>query len=341
MKICHVNLARTFRGGERQTLLLVAECVREYGPDNTSLVCRKGGALRDKAREVQGLTIFEVDSQITGHFKVARWSPQIVHAHEGRAVYWAFIQHMLFRVPYMLTRRIQQQHKPRLLNSIALNKAERIIAISSAIESEMRERFTSITVIPSTVMSVSVDSELLAQKRSRSVLMAGALDLAKGHGVMLQAFELLPKEWSLYIIGDGPELESINNLIELSDARSRIHLFPWDPHNAHKLMGACEYFAMPSLHEGLGSVILDAMQFECIVIGSDVGGIPDLVIDQVTGLLFPPNNPASIQRTLIDVDSNSRLKQSLIEAAKKHASQHVPSVMMSKYAEVYEEVLSE
>lgn len=341
MKICHVNLSRTFRGGERQTLLLAAECVKRYGFGSTVLVCRRFGALADRAREIDGLTIIEVGSQLSGHYRVTRWSPEVVHAHEGRAVYWAFVHNVIFRLPYILTRRIQNQHKPRFLNVMAYRRARHIVAISRAIESELRERFTSITLIPSTVPSTPVHLFPTGPRMPRSVLMAGALDPAKGHIVMLEAFLSMPTDWTLNIIGDGPELESIATFINVHGLLSRVHLFAWDSEKVTELLGSCEYFAMPSLHEGLGSVLLDAMGAGCLVAASNVGGIPDLVIDHVSGRLFPPDDSESITATLIDLDSKPGLKESLIKGGKIIAKQHIPSNMMSQYEIVYEKVLSE
>jgi len=341
LRICHVNLARTFRGGERQTLLLASECVKRYGIGRTLLVCRRGGTLAARAGEIKGLEIYEVDSQFSGHYQVNQWIPDLVHAHEGRAVYWGFIHDILFGTPYILTRRIQNQHKPRFLNILAYQRARHIVAISRAIEAELRERFTSTTVIPSTVAPKSSHSRRICEKIPRSILMAGALDPAKGHKVMLRALISMPTDWTLYIIGDGAELESIAQFINAHGLQNRTHLYAWDSDKAHTLFETCEYFAMPSIHEGLGSVLIDAMNAECLVVASDIGGIPDLVIDGVSGRLFPTNNALAIANTLVDLDGHQSLKQALIEAGKEIASQHVPSVMMSKYEVVYHQVASE
>jgi glycosyltransferase involved in cell wall biosynthesis len=341
LKICHVNLSRTFRGGERQTLLLAIECVKRYGSSSTLLVCRRGGTLAASAGEIEGLEVFEVDSQISGHYRVKRWSPNLVHAHEGRAVYWAFIHYILFRSPYILTRRIQNQRRPRLLNQIVYNRARHIVAISRAIEAELRERFTLITVIPSAVAPEPVHSRRVSEKKPRSILMAGALDPAKGHSIMLKALVSMSPDWTLYIIGDGPKLESITNFIDVHGLGPRTQLFAWDSKKIRELLESCEYFVMPSLHEGLGSVLLDAMGAGCLVVASNVGGIPDLVIDNVSGRLCPPGDPESIVATLVDLDSNQDVKEALRKGGKKMAGQHMPSKMMSQYEVVYKKVLSE
>src|SRR5690606_41565387 len=102
-RICHINLADGFRGGERQTELLVKEMAERSWLQR--LVVRKDGALVKRCQEVPGLEIVEVvPHPITA--AIAGRGCSVVHAHEARAEYSGWLLQPRAHTPYVLTRRI-------------------------------------------------------------------------------------------------------------------------------------------------------------------------------------------------------------------------------------------
>src|SRR5690606_2423309 len=100
--IVHVNIARSYRGGERQTELLIrglaSQGVRQV------LIARRGGVLASRFRDLD----IEV-RETSGHvFSVARATrgASLVQVHEGRSVYAAYLRALLSGTPYVLTRRV-------------------------------------------------------------------------------------------------------------------------------------------------------------------------------------------------------------------------------------------
>ena len=63
-------------------------------------------------------------------------------------------------------------------------------------------------------------------------------------------------------------------------------------------LAAADVFVIPSLQDNLPNTILEAMSCEVPVIGSNVGGIPDMVRDGNTGLLFEPGNPSELEQKI-------------------------------------------
>jgi hypothetical protein len=106
-RICHINLAGGFRGGERQTELLIRELAARNWTQR--LVARAGGTLADRCREIPGLEIAEVVPNPVTAAIAARGS-SVVHAHEARAVYSGWLLQRISKTPYVVTRRID--HAP-------------------------------------------------------------------------------------------------------------------------------------------------------------------------------------------------------------------------------------
>lgn len=145
--IMHVNLAKGFRGGERQTELLIKELakhdLKQY------LVCRDNSPLREHLKAVSNLEFITANHQLMGHFAVHQ-KIDMIHAHEAKAVHWAWIENRLRGTPYILTRRVPQQIKQNLFNKLCYKYASQAVAISSPIASYLSGlQLAPVTTIPS------------------------------------------------------------------------------------------------------------------------------------------------------------------------------------------------
>lgn len=116
MHIIHVNLAKGFRGGERQTALLIQSLENLVAAQ--TLVCRHDSPLRDKLEDVANLRLVDANHQLAGHVRAGKAS--VVHAHEAKAVHWAWLHKRLYRTPYVVTRRVDTIIKDKWANRLFL-----------------------------------------------------------------------------------------------------------------------------------------------------------------------------------------------------------------------------
>lgn len=87
-------------------------------------------------------------------------------------------------------------------------------------------------------------------------------------------------------------------------------------------MKECDIFCLPSLSEGFSSAILVAMASSLPVIATQVGGIPELVIDGETGFLVPPNNVSQLAEALSQVLESESLRRRMGQAGRRRVERN-------------------
>jgi glycosyltransferase involved in cell wall biosynthesis len=179
---------------------------------------------------------------------------------------------------------------------------------------------------------------------SRTLLFVGRLDPQKGPFVLMAAArELLPRHNDLQVllVGDGPLAENLQKWIAKENLSDRIHL-TGRRNDVPSLMRAAEIFVLPSLWEGLPNVVLEAMAAGIPVVASRVEGISDLLVDDRTGLIVPPNSAPdlveAIGRLLADPQHAHQMGHSAQQFVR---TEFAWDGVVAKYAALYGELLGE
>ncbi len=210
--------------------------------------------------------------------------------------------------------RFRRSRLLRLVFAPSLRRAERILAISRAIAASL----VSLEGVPREKIEVvhyGLESEGFAAQASPGRLRAelgledeplvgfvGRMVEQKGVDVLLRAFVAVRRalpEAHLVLAGDGRQMTAM-----LAMARSlhlsRFHFLGWRTDVAD-LMADIDVLVMPSRWEGFGLVALQAMALARPVVASRVSALPEIVENQITGMLVPPEDPARLARALIEV----------------------------------------
>ncbi len=338
--ICHLNLAPGFRGGERQTELLVRKLV-ERGV-RQRLVVRKGHVLADRCAGLDGLEIREAASNPLAFALAARGS-DIVHAHDGRTVYSALLANLLFGITYVITRRVVPRKPKTLIRSMAYRRAARVVAISAAVVEELHswDQGLEPVTIPTANAGFERDNSTAAAIRARQpgkVLggHVGALDnSSKGQSTLIEVAHRAASErpdWHFLLCGDGPDEQRFRN--EIGDL-DNIELVGWVD-NVGDYLASFDVFAFPSLHEALGSVLLDVLQFGLPIVASNVGGIPGIVEEGVNGLLVEPEDAQSLFNALARVIDDEDMRQMMRRNNVQSAKNYTAGAMADAYERLYQ-----
>jgi glycosyltransferase involved in cell wall biosynthesis len=124
------------------------------------------------------------------------------------------------------------------------------------------------------------------------------------------------------LVGDGPERRSLSDYARRLGVEGAVQFTGEVPHERIAGLLAChDMFVLASIvmpsgeTEGLGTVLLEAMAAKIPVIGSAVGGIPDIIADGENGLLVPEQSPAAIAQAVIRIATNADLRERLTASA--------------------------
>jgi glycosyltransferase involved in cell wall biosynthesis len=178
---------------------------------------------------------------------------------------------------------------------------------------------------------------------SRTLLFVGRLDPQKGPFVLMAAArELLPHHNDLHVllVGDGPLAENLRKWVAKENLSDRIH-FAGRRNDVPSLLRAAEIFVLPSLWEGLPNVVLEAMAAGIPVVASRVEGISDLLTDDRTGLIVPPNSAPDLIEAIDRLLADPQHAHQMGHSAQQHVrTEFAWDGIVEKYAALYREFLA-
>ena len=148
------------------------------------------------------------------------------------------------------------------------------------------------------------------------VLFVGNLIKRKNVGALLEAKKIAKSDYYLVIVGDGPLSKKLRKKVE--DENISDVIFTGSRTDVENIIPNCDFLVLPSFSESFGLVLIEALACEKPVIGSDVGGISEIINDDV-GLLVNPNDVSSISNSIDKLVDDEDLRVSLSRNARNRA----------------------
>ncbi len=338
--ITHINFAKGFRGGERQTELLISSLSKHNIKQR--LLVRVGSELTKRCKNIENLEIIELSKPYIFHLNAIKGS-HILHAHETKALQFAYFAHLFIGVEYIVTRRVDNTIKKNFLNAKLYKNAKTSVALSSAIVKTI-ERVSSeatIAIIPSAFSQTQLDEHkvLEIKKRfSRKFLIGhiGALDEKhKGQSIIIELAKRVEKSYPeihFILVGGGADEMMLK---EMAEGLSNI-TFEGFVNNVPDYIASLELFLFPSRNEGLGSTLLDVMNHSVPIVASSVGGIVDIIEDGKNGVLFDIADLDKLEKIVIELYKNREMRERLAQNAKKSITKYSVENMTQSYISHYE-----
>ena len=292
--------------------------------------------------------------------------PTIVHTHTSKAGFLGRLAAKLARVPIIV-------HTPHghvffgyfgplktqmfiLLEKYAARITDRIVALTKG-EKEDYQFYKiapedKIVVINSGVelekikdLSLEERQNLKRQlgipERSFVVGTAGRLEPVKGPEFLMEAAkDILSNYPQTYFVfaGDGPLRQRLERKAYELGINTNMRFLGWR-NDVTRVISIYDIFVFPSLNEGMGRVLVEAMALGRPVVASNVGGIPDLVTHGKTGFLVPPKDPGQLVRYIQVLIEDEGKRKRLGQAGKEMALNFKIEIMVEKIAELYDELL--
>ena len=152
----------------------------------------------------------------------------------------------------------------------------------------------------------------------------GRLHRLKGLDLLIRAAPGIRAEipsLQIVLIGRGMEEHELRRLAAEQGVGDAVRFAGFHA-EARRLMPAMDVLAVPSRYEGQSISILEAMACARPVVAADVGGIPEVVVDGVTGLLVPAENPEALARALVRLLKDSALAERMGRAGRERVATH-------------------
>jgi glycosyltransferase involved in cell wall biosynthesis len=173
----------------------------------------------------------------------------------------------------------------------------------------------------------------------RVILGAGRLSPEKGFDLLITAAQqALPKlpGIGIAVFGEGKERERLEQQIERSGLADRI-ILPGHTKELDRLIPWAESLVIPSYTEGLPNVALEASAASIPTIATRVGGNPEIVVDQVTGLLVDSGDSTALADAMVRLHSDAGLRRRLGQAARDRVE---AEFTFNAQAEAYKKLLA-
>lgn len=180
-----------------------------------------------------------------------------------------------------------------------------------------------------------------ATPHDKILLCAAELHKRKGQKYLIEAVKQLLPDFpmlKLVLAGDGPERNAYQKMA--LGMEGRIHLLGRQK-NVAQLMMASDVFILPSIREAFGLVLLEAAAIRLPIIASYIGGIPEIIENEKTGVLVPSGDAKALAAAIGTLCKNFDLANAFAAAAQKKTDQLFDAKTMAmKTAQVYDSILA-
>lgn len=236
--------------------------------------------------------------------------------------------------PYVLS--IHDYLAPRETLKLEWVWCRRIIAVSESVKAELKAQAglpdDRITVIHSGVETElgPQQRDVLSSQQAPVIGTAGPLEAAKGLRYFLDAVPAVLErhpEAEFLITGAGPEEANLRRQVRELAVAAHVTFVP-DLMDLHQSLSAMDVFVLPSLKQGLGTIMLEAMARGRPVIATSAGGVYSVVADGRTGLLVPPRDSAALARRVVELLDDPLKARQIGRAAREMVQREFPLARM-------------
>jgi len=241
------------------------------------------------------------------------------------------------------TLRFQGRRWAERLDRWAGSRFDRVVAVSDAVRTFLVEEYGYPEDGAVTIRNGWKGTPLAKTPSANGprIICAAHLRREKGHAVLLRAFALVREEIPdarLVLLGDGElrgELERQARDLDLGESV----VFAGIVDDVWRWLAQSDVFVLPSLVEPLGIVVMEALAAGVPVVGSDVGGIPELITEGVTGDLVPPGDAETLATAVTTLLRDEDRLRSMGMRARESAEPMRMEHMVQSYFDLYSETL--
>ncbi|MDA0738242.1 MAG: glycosyltransferase family 4 protein [Nitrospirae bacterium] len=285
-----------------------------------------------------------------------QWNIDIVHVND----YWwaplAYLAAKKCHIPVVV--HIRQQIEPVRIKQYWLDKPDCLFPVSKDIENVLHAMAVEPSRVQVAYSGIDVNHFCGTEKRDAfrkhycvkedQPIIGTVANLfpRKGYEYLIEALVTVKEVYPdicYVIVGEGPTSyqEQLVRLVKEKRLESNV-MFVGFQENVFEFLNAFDVFVLPSLMEGFGIALLEAMSMSKPIVACKVGGVPEVIKDGVTGMLVPPKDSKSLATALLKILKDDPTKIRLGLAARKIVeTQFTREAAMKRIQHFYIDVLRE
>ena len=362
MKVLMLNEIMDWGGGEVLTLDL-ASALSKIGVELT-LGCNPGSVLGERATQA-GIRVLPIRMRneidiLSVIFMVAAIQKEkftIVHCHTMRDhVLGSLAASYLGTIPVIRTQHIHYPENPSLMAQLAYKKwTNKIICNSEFIRKNLINAGIDESLLVMIHNGINLDRMKISENpkpfrgeigfTSGEIIIGciGSLFSTKGQEYLVKALPEILKnnpQCRLVIVGDGPERGNLESLVEELNIGKDV-VFTGKRKDIPHILASLDLMVVPSIwDEPFGLVSLEAMMMRVPLVVTSVGGIPEVVENNVTGMTVKPGDYKAISQAVVKILDDRDLTGEIVKNAEKRVHEYFNALRMaSEVKTVYEEMM--
>lgn len=361
LNILHIDTEKYWRGGQQQVFYLHNSLIKKG--IQSLLVCNESSELKTKCIE-DNLPYFEQkmrnEIDIISAYKIAQLCKKekinIIHAHSAHALSIGLLTKFFYSAAILIgVRRVDFPIKKNFFSQRKYNssKIDKIVCISDFIKKVMVDdgidegklftirsgtdihKFDDIKPEPGFKGAIGIKS---------GQFIVGTVAAFAGHKDypnLLKAFEIVKSHKgniNLCMIGDGPLFSEMKKLVKKMNIESDV-IFTGFREDIGKFLKSFDIFVLASKKEGLGTSIIDALSVGLPIISTNTGGIPELISNNINGILVEPQNPDQLAEAILELYGDAEKRKFLSDGAIKSAGKFSINNTIQNNINLYQELL--
>jgi glycosyltransferase involved in cell wall biosynthesis len=367
-RILHIQKAGGIAGAERHLLTLLEHLDRTHFTFEFLLLVERDEHVKEYKSRLEGIGVPTRTIPIKRNLDpvclwqimrfIRRGAYDVVHTHLVHGDLYGTVAAKLAGVSRVLSSKhgyndFENSSRAYLINGVLQRYIDAVITISDALQEKVyrfegipKEKMRTIHygLEPSAAPPRTrerIRAELEIPPDQFLVASAGRFVNFKGLKYLIRAAARLQERVpnvTVVIAGDGPLRVDLESEIRFHNVTSTVQLLGWRS-DVSDIMAAADVFVLPSLGEGFGLVLLEAMSQRLAVIGTRSMSIPEIVLDGVTGFLVDPADEGHLASAIEAVARNPALRRQMGEAGYERVrSEFSVSAMVKKTEQLYLEL---
>jgi glycosyltransferase involved in cell wall biosynthesis len=280
--------------------------------------------------------------------KICRsFKPDIIHAHMMAGAVFGKFASVVFRIPLVTT-----VHNSFDTHSFLMRLGDKVVAVSNAERDLLIERgYDSKKVVavlngsnrsPRDNHFETMDSSVLESIRKPFITTVCGLHFRKGVHDLIAGFAEIAsvhRDWNLYVVGEGPDKGTLIELAKRLNLADRV-VFLGYVKNPQPILNKADIFTLASYAEPCGLVVGEAREAGCAIVGTAVGGTPEMLEFGHAGLLVDPKSPKEIAAALDKLMSDPVVLETMRANSKRGSEYYRVARVVDDYLKVYASLTS-